>query len=377
MSRVCCNPNCLKMGVGLVLHVLWARRSILRSSICYHLKLETIIPNIERVYPICLSPKLDLLVLKKCILIIDTKARETLPTIVCEIDLITPARDWYWTCTISRYGVFVAFDKPAYKHYLDSYDRQPGQSVNYRIDCTERTATRLTTSYPKHVQAASFDFHPILSLSAFSSSEGEGSDSNQNYREPPISAKDITLSMIHLSKDESVALEPLQLTHSVCSKLYFADTGDFLLLEGTNHQSRIIVSDLPYQSQPLRVIPENRNIHPSKDRSYVLDCGYTSIDITMYKFRSLANHASLPAHQVLESTAKVERLTVFPSTMKSPKAWLLLGEDYSKPLRILLHPTNGEPILMKTLMVSWDELRERLETTLTPEGEADSTSTTW
>ena len=331
------------------------------------LKLEGTIPKIRRGHPMCLSPKLDLLVLGKFVFIIDTKVNELPPPIVCDIDLITPVRDWNWACTISNCGDFVAFDKPAYKHYSDSYDRQPGHSVNFRIDRKERTATRLTETYPIRVQAASFDFHPLLSLAVFSFSEGEGSDNNQrSFREPSVPANEINLSMISLNKDEKMPLEPVQLTDSVCSKLYFADTGDFLLLEGLYQKSRIIVSDLPYQSQPLRVIPENRYIHPSKDRSYLLQYRYTSIDMTMYKFQSLPKDANLPAHQALESTAKVERLTVFPSKIGSSKAWLLLGEDYSKPLRVVLHPTNGEPLLMKTLMVSWDELRERLETTLTP-----------
>ena len=340
------------------------------------LKLEGLIPNIRRGGPICLSPKLDLLVLGNLVLIIDTKANELPPPIICDIDLVTPVRDWDWACTISNSGDFVAFDKPAYKHWMDSHERQPGHSVNFRIDRKERTATRLTKIYPIHVQAASFDFHPLLSLAAFSFSEGDGSDNNQqSFREPSVPAKEINLSMVNLNKDEKMPLEPVELTDSVYSKLYFADTGDFLLLEGPYQKSRIIVSDLPYQSQPLRVIPENRYIHPSKDRSYLLECRYTfSIEITMYKFQSLPEDASLPAHQALESTAKVERLTVFPSNIGFPKAWLLLGEDYSKPLKVVLHPTNGEPLLMKTLMVSWDELRERLETTLTSVENADSAS---
>ena len=339
------------------------------------LKLEGLIPSIRRGGPICLSPKLDVLILGNLVLIIDTKANELPPPIICDIDLITPVRDWDWTCTISNSGEFVAFDKPAYKHWLDSYDRQPGHLVNFRIDRKEHTATRLTTIYPERVQAASFDFHPLLSFAAFSFSEGEGSDNNQrSSREPSVPANEVNLSMISLHKDEKMPLEPVQLTDSVYSKLYFADTGDFLLLEGPYQKSRIIVSDLPYQSQQLRVIPENRYIHPSKDRSYLLECRYTSIEITMYKFQSLPEDASLPAHQALEGTAKVERLTVFPSNIGFPKTWLLLGDDYSKPLKVVLHPTNGEPLLMKTLMVSWDELRERLESTLTPVEQADSAS---
>ena len=327
-------------------------------------KLEKIILDIG---PISLSPNLDLLVLGRFALTIDVSANELPPRTICDIDLTTPARDWQWACNISSCGGFLAFDKPAYKHHMDSYDRQPGRSVLFRVDRMEQTATRLTTAYPEHAQSASFDFHPSLPLAVFSSSKSEGRDENQGgYRNPRVPASEIDSSMIHLEKDESVPLEPLQLTHRVSSKLQFADTGDFLLLEGENHQSRIIVSALPYQSQPLRVIPADRYIHPSQDRSYMLGCRPTSIDITMYKFESLAKDRSLPAYQALESTTKVERLTVFPSTIRWPSAWLLLGDDYNKPLRMLLQPKNSEPIVMKTLMVSWNELSARLEMTLRP-----------
>lgn len=337
---------------------------------------EKTIPNIERVHPICLSPNLDLLVLGRFALTIDTEINELSLPIECNINLITPARDWTWTCSISRCGDFVAFDKPAYKHIRDSYDRQPGRSEIFRISRTERTATHLTKPNLKNSLPASSDFHPLLQLATFSSSEGEVSDSNQRGSKPPVPANEIKLSIIHLDQDQVVPLKPLQMTQHVCSKLYFADTGDFLLLEGLYQKSRIIVSDLPYQSHPLSVIPDNRYVHPSKDRSYILKRMYNSIKITMYKFKSLPEDSSLPAYQALESIAEVEPLTIFPSTTGWPNVWLLLSENYSKPLRVLLQPTNGEPLVMKTLTVSWDELRERLETTLTPVGRAGSAMNT-
>ena len=328
--------------------------------------IERTIPKIERLNPLCLSSKLDLLVLGRFALTIDIKSNELSPPIEFDIDLVTSARDWSWACTISNSGEFVAFHKPAYKHHLDRHDRQPGRSVIYRISRTERTATRLTTPYQKDLLPALLDFHPLLPLATFSSSEDEGSDSNQSDRESCVSANEINLSVIDLNTHQAMPLNPLQITEHVYSKLYFADTGDFLLLEGQYQKSRIIVSDIPCPPQPPCVIADDLYIHPSKDRSYILKCMQNSIGITMYKFRNLAQEDSLPAHQALESTARVENLTVFPSTIGRPKIWLFLGEDYSKPLRMLLQPGNGEPLVMKTLMVSWDEVRERLETTLMP-----------
>ena len=338
-------------------------------------KLERTCPDIEQLHPICLSPKLDLFVLGGFVWTFDTETNELAPPIECDINLSTPARDWDWECTISSCGEFVAFDKPAYKHYMDFHDRQLGRSVIFRINRRERTAIRVTIPFAQDVQAASPDFHPFLPQAALSTSKGEGSDNNQtSFREPRIPSNELTLSMIHLNKDEVVPLDPVQLTHLVRSKLYFADTGDFLLLEGLQEarawpqtlQSRIVVSDLPHLPQPLRAMPANRYIHPSKDRSYIIHIKSNSIAITMYKLQSLTKDCRLPAHQAVESTARVESLTVLPSTLGTwPEVWLLLGEDYSKPLRLLIQPSKGRPPVMKTLLVSWDELRGRLETTLT------------
>ena len=330
-------------------------------------KLEKVFPKTERLHPICLSPNLDLFVVGKFALTIHTETNEIPPPIECDIDLVTPARDCDWACTISSCGEFVAFDKPAYKHFQDYYDRQLGRSVIFRINRTVRMATPLMIPCPEDVQAASPDFHPLLPLAAFSSSEGEGRDNNQtDPRRPQVPANEITLSMIHLIEDRLVSLKPLQMTHRVCPKLYVADTGDFLFLEDLSVKSRIIVSDLPYQSKPLCVIRDNRHIHPSKDRSYMLHCKQDSIEISMYKYQDLAKNSVLPAYQALGSTATVESLTVFSSTLGWPEVWLLLGEDYSKPMRMLLQHSKGESPVMKTLMASWDQLRERLEATLTP-----------
>ncbi len=189
-------------------------------------KLEKVFPKIERVHPICLSPNLDLVVIGQFAFTIHTEAKELLLLTEFDIDLVTPVRDCDWACTISTCGGFVAFDKPAYKHYLDSYDRQLGRCVIFR------TATRLTIPFPKDVQAPSPDIHPLIPLAAFSTSEGEGSENHHtDPRRPQVPANEFCLPMIHMNEDRMVPMEPLQMTQRVCPKLYVADTGDFLLLE--------------------------------------------------------------------------------------------------------------------------------------------------
>ena len=338
-------------------------------------KLEKAFPDIEHLRPICLSPNLDLLMLGRFAWTFDIETNELLPPIECDIDVSTRARDWDWACTISSCSEFVAFNEQAHMHHLNGQARRSGRSAIFRINRRERTATRVTISYPKEVQAISLDFHPCLPEAAISASKGEGS---AHRRDPQTPANGLMLFKMHLKKDELVRLEPLQMTNLVRSKLCFANTGNFLVLEGFPDNlrqilgSRIIVSDLPCQSRPLSVLSSHGYIHPSKDHSYILDRKSNSITVTMYKFQSLAKESDLPAYQAVESTATVENLTVLPWTKgRWLDVWLLLGEDYSKPLRLLMQPSNGERPLMKTLLVSWDQLRERLEATLTPVEESE------
>lgn len=174
-------------------------------------KLEKVYPKMERVHPICLSPKLDLLVVGKFALTIHTETNELPPPIECDIDLVTPARDCDWACTISSCGEFVAFDKPAYKHYQDWFDQQLGRSVDlsHQPHSAYGDSSDDTLPLRKDVPAASPDFHPLLPLAGFSSSEGEGCDNNQTVpRRPQVPANEISLSMIHLNEDRLVPLTP-------------------------------------------------------------------------------------------------------------------------------------------------------------------------
>lgn len=341
----------------------------LLPSLQENFKLEKIFPKIERVHPVCLSPNLDLVVVGRFAFRIDAEAKKLLQLTEFDIDLVTPERDCDWACTISSCGEYVAFDKPAYKHRWDSHDRQLARCVIFRINRKKHAATRLMIPCPRDVQAASPGFHPFLPLAAFSTSEGEGSENHHtNSRKPQVPANELSLSKIYLDEDKLVPVESLQITQRIWSKPQVAETGDFLLLEDRDMRSRIIVLDLPYSSQPLSIIPSDRYIHPSKDRSYMLEYMYRSIMITMYKYQDVTKKSVLPAHQELESTAGVENLTVFPSTIGRSQAWLLLGEDHSKPLRVWRKPRDGEPLVIRTLIVSWDLLRKRLESTLEPVG---------
>lgn len=236
MSKVCYTLKYLKMGYRLgIVRIVGSKVHLevisLPPSLQEGFNLERTSLNVERVHPIRLSPKLDLLVLGRFALTFGTETNELPPPIECDIELTTPARDWGTACTISSCGQLAAFDKPAYHHLQDYYDRQPGRSVMiFRINRAERTATRLRTPYPKGVQVASLNFHLSLPLATFSFWEGAGRDNNQSVsRDPRVPANELCLSMVHLNTD---GLEPLQMTHRVCSKFYSADTGGFLLLEG-------------------------------------------------------------------------------------------------------------------------------------------------
>ncbi len=148
--------------------------------------------------------------------------------------------------------------------------------------------------------------------------------------------------------------------HRPRSKLFTADTGNFLLLEGfQNHASghnlskAASSSHLPCQSLPACAIRESRYTRPSKDPSQTLDRKYISISLTRHKFQSLAKDSSPPAYQTLEI---LPNLKAWPCSLPIdwPGVLLLLGKDCSKPLKMLLQPTNGESLAMKTLMVLWN-----------------------
>ena len=73
--------------------------------------LEIVFSKLERVHPICPSPNLDLLVVAKFVLIVHRETKNFPPPIECDINLVTPARDCDWACTISSCGELIAFYK--------------------------------------------------------------------------------------------------------------------------------------------------------------------------------------------------------------------------------------------------------------------------
>lgn len=324
--------------------------------------------------PICLSPNLDLFVLGSFAFTGDLKHFDESP-IELDIDLKrperNPERDWNWVCSISTCGNFLAYDKPAYKHQRDSYDRQPGRSTLFKIDRAKRTASRLNTPSPENIEVSSFEFHPSLPLAARSFLQGEGKDYN-GFQQPSVPANAISLAMVHLDNNTTVPLENLHVEYQISSELRIADSGDFIFL-GENQirsqgiQGRLIVSNFPCQPTPLRIITRDWIAHPSKDRCYILTAQPTSVAVTMYRFQTDAvDSGTLPVYQTVESSSKVERITAWPSTCGWPTVWLLLGEDYSAPMKLLLGPNEQGPPIIKTLVMTWDELRDQLETTLMP-----------
>lgn len=320
--------------------------------------------------PICLSPNLDLFILGSFAFTGDLKHFDQSP-IELDIDLKCPERDWNWVCSISACGNFLAYDKPAYKHSLNSYNPQPGRSILFKIDRTKRTMSRLNTPSPENLQLSSLEFHPSLPLAARSYLQGEGKDYN-GFQNPSVPANAIPLAMVHLDNNTMIPLENLQIERQISWELRIADSGDFIFL-GENQfryqrmQGRLIVSNIPCPPTPLRIITKDRIVHPSKDRCYMLTAQPTSVAVTMYRFQTDAVDAgTLPVYQTVESSSKVEQITAWPSTRGWPDAWLLLGEDYSAPMKLLLGPNNQGPPVIKTLVMTWDELRDQLETTLKP-----------
>ncbi|MCJ1423805.1 hypothetical protein MMC29_001690 [Sticta canariensis] len=306
--------------------------------------------------PICLSPNLDLFAFGSFAFTGDLKHFDQSP-IDLDIDLKTPERDWSW---------------PAYKHFQDCYDPQPGRSVIFEIDRTKRTASRLNTPPPENLQVSSLEFHPSLPLAARSYLQGEGRDNNSVSRQSRVPANAVSLAMVHLNDKNTVPLKKLLVDHHILSEIHIAASGDFAFLEEYQYKfqgtkDRLIVSNISYPPIPLRIMTQDQFEHPSKDRCYMLTAKPSSVAVTMYRFRTDAvGDDTLPVHQTVESYSEVQHITAWPSTLGSPKVWLLLGEDYSAPMKLLLGPTKQGPPVIKTLVLTWDELRDQLETSLKP-----------
>ncbi len=104
-------------------------------------------------------------------------------------------------------------------------------------------------------------------------------------------------------------------------------------------QSRIIVS--PSVLVTTGVCHERKSVYSPVERSFtMLDRKYISIDLTMYKYRSLSKASSLPAYQILEVLPKSK---AWPCSLPInwSGVWLLLGKGCFKSLMMLFQHTNG------------------------------------
>lgn len=135
MSKVCYTLKYLKMGYRLgIVRIVGSKVHLevisLPPSLQEGFNLERTSLNVERVHPIRLSPKLDLLVLGRFALTFGTETNELPPPMECDIEPSVPVA--HWSHSISRRTIL-----------QDYYDRQPGRSVMiFRINRAERRAHR-------------------------------------------------------------------------------------------------------------------------------------------------------------------------------------------------------------------------------------------
>ena len=321
--------------------------------------------------PICLSPNLDLFVLGSFAFTIVLNHLDQSP-IELDIDLETPKRDRSWVCSISTCGKYVVYNPPAYQRDQDSHNSQPGCSVIFEIDRTKRTASRLTIPSPEGLQVSSLEFHPSLPLAARSHFQTEGGVYNSVSRQSRVPTSAVSLAMVHLHDKTTVSFKKLIVDHLISPEINIAASGDFTFLEKSHYiyqvaKNRLIVSNISCPPIPLRIMTEDQFVHPSKDRCYMLTAKPSSVAVTMYRFRpaAVADDTS-PVYQTVESSSKVEHISAWPTRLGWPKIWLLLGDDYSAPMKLLLGPNEHGPPMIKTLVLTWAELRDQLEARLKP-----------
>jgi hypothetical protein len=341
--------------------------------------------------PVALSPNLDLLVVGSAAFTVeaDTSSSQQTPIALGKdlefVDHSSVHRDWTWSCEISNCGSYIAFEKPGYKHYSDGYNPRPGRSVLIHLDRMKRVATRLRRRPISHVpQGASerlsspledirtglFCFHPSMPLATFSATRGPGNDYNQGHpREPDILATENALAVVYLDDDNTVDIESPKLQDSFRPRLQISDCGTFTYLDGASHKandtkSRLLVSNLTCTERRLLSISSKQAAHPTLDRCYQLDTGNgaAAIALSMYTFTFDEMSDKFPRLQVSVHRARIGCLSFVPAKFGwSLRAWLLLSQDHSQPLRILLFPQSGRPPVLRTLLHSWNDVVKELE----------------
>ena len=345
--------------------------------------------------PVALSPDLDLLVVGSHAYTIEAGAcssQQAPITLGKDLEFIDHSRrdrDWTWNCKISNCGSYVYFEKSGFKHFTDSHKPRPGRSIIIHIDRMKRVATRLCTSpYPSVPQGTSessrkplkdkrlglFYFHPSMPLATFSTTKGADNDYNQGHpREPNISAIETDLAVIHLDTDIIVGIESPNLHDSFRPRLKISDCGTFAYLDGASHKandtkSRLLVCNFSCTERRLISISSTQAAHPSLDRCYELDIGNgaAAIGLSMYTFTFDKGGEKFQQHQVSVHRARISALSFIPAEFGwSVRVWLLLSEDYSQPLRLLLFPHNGRPPVLRTLRHSWNDVVKELESEYT------------
>ena len=341
--------------------------------------------------PVALSPNLDLLVVgsKAFTVEADESSSRQIPIPLGDdfsfADYYAWERDWTWTCEISHCGSYVAFEKPSYKHHQDQYERKPARSVIIHVDTTTRVATRLWRQPTTHVSEGAsewlavlleekdpglFCFHPSMPLAAFSATTGSGNDNKHgDRREPNVLAMDSALAIMNLEDDTTVDIKSPSLQDSFHPRLRISDCGTFTYLDKAERQrsdtmTRLLVSKLDCAERRLVSISSKQAAHPNLSRCYELNVGpgATAIGLSMYTFTFDQTGVQFPQLQISVHCARIGALSFVPAELAWPmNVWLLLNQDYSQPLRLLLFPRDGRPPVLRTLVHSWNDVVKELE----------------
>lgn len=355
--------------------VLFERRFNL--SVEHHLPAST---------PLALSPNLDLLVVGSTAFTVKADISIVLWEDLEFVDNCPHSyRDWNWRCEISTCGSYIAFEKPAYRHYKDEHYPRPGRSVLIHLDRARHIATRLQRRPISHlphgapewgfnpledIRAGLFCFHPSMPLASFSATKGPGCDYNQHTLwEPEILPTESALAVVYLDDDTTLGIDSPNMQGSFRQRLQISDCGTFTYLDGGSHEandtkSRLLVSNLAFTETRLLSISSEKVAHPTLDRCYELDTGKgaTAIGLSMYTFTSDEMSDKFPRLQVSVHHARVGGLSFIPHELGwSFKTWLLLNQDHSQPLKLLLFPRNGRPPVLRILLHSWNDVVKELE----------------
>ena len=302
-------------------------------------------------------------------------------------------------CSISSCGSIVAFwslFKGENHEELGIFRIDRSIPASSRLDIAQTSETVLKNL---NIRNCSVQIHPLSQIIAFTYILAEGySEMSSDY---PI--KHLVTSKIHVpelqnlsgiqfqrfwnskwaaelgemdSAEMKMRRDPMMETISpglmdpeglVNTSAAFSDCGTFIYIQcqdsNGDRTGRIILNDISFSPQPLKILGKGITIHSTKFRSYILQIENGLVWVQMHEYETLPDDARLPLFQTVKRTVTTKYITAYPPRWGIWRmyAWLLLGDNYDERMKLLICPVRESVPVLKSLTVTWNDCLKELE----------------